>query len=101
MTSGRSMLAMYEVVDARQPGAICSVTQHPPTMSRRSRTRVEYPARARYAAAVSPLWPAPIMTASYFEFGRLDMRPGIGLTCGQKKKRPRLTKLTKVLGKSH
>ena len=44
---GRNMLAMYEVVEARQPGAISSVTQQPPTISRRSRTRVENPARER------------------------------------------------------
>ena len=37
--------AKVHVVDL--PGAISSVTQHPPTISRRSRTRVESPARAR------------------------------------------------------
>ena len=47
MTSGRSMLAMYEVVEARHPGAISSVTQAPPTSGRRSRTSVERPALAR------------------------------------------------------
>jgi hypothetical protein len=47
MTSGRNMLAMYDVVDARHPGAISSVTQHPPTMSRRSSTSVDNPALAK------------------------------------------------------
>ncbi len=47
MTSGRSMLAMYEVVEARQPGAISSVTHAPPTIDRRSTTSVDSPARAR------------------------------------------------------
>ena len=40
---GRSMLAMYDVVDARQPGAISSVTQAPPTTPRRSTTSVAEP----------------------------------------------------------
>ena len=38
-----NMLAMYDVVEARQPGAISSVTQQPPTISRRSKTSVEIP----------------------------------------------------------
>jgi len=58
------MLATYDVVDARQPGAISSVTQQPPTISRRSATSVESPPRERYAPAVRPLWPAPITIAS-------------------------------------
>jgi hypothetical protein len=33
---------------------------------RRSRTATERPARARYAAAVRPLWPAPMTNASHF-----------------------------------
>jgi hypothetical protein len=56
---------MYEVVEARQPGAICSVTQQPPAISRRSRTSVRNPALASSAAAVSPLCPAPTTTASH------------------------------------
>ena len=38
---------MYEAVEARTPGAISSVTQAPPTTSRRSSTIVRRPARAR------------------------------------------------------
>ena len=98
------MLAMYEVVDARQPGAISSVTQHPPTISRRSRTRVEYPERARYAAAVSPLWPAPMTTASNVDFCALDIWPGIrpipGLTYVKKKKTPRLKNYRRPMEKA-
>src|SRR5437870_4034880 len=36
----------------------------PPTRSRRSTTSTRRPARARYAAAVSPLCPAPTTTTS-------------------------------------
>jgi hypothetical protein len=46
MTSGESMLAMYEAVEARQSGAISSIAQHPPATGRRSTTSVEKPARA-------------------------------------------------------
>ena len=64
MTSGRSIEAMYEVVEARTPGAISSVTQAPPTISRRSTTRTFTPARARYQAATRPLCPPPTTMAS-------------------------------------
>src|SRR5215467_5682480 len=65
ITSGRSMLAMYEVVEARQPGATSSVTQAPPITSRRWRTSVARPALASMAPAVSPLCPAPTTIASH------------------------------------
>ena len=45
---------------------ISSVTAAPPTMWRRSSTSTFFPARARYAALTSPLWPPPITTTSYF-----------------------------------
>ena len=45
-------------MEARQPGAISSVTQHPPAVSRASTTSVDRPARASRAPAVRPLWPA-------------------------------------------
>ena len=89
MTSGRSMLAMYDVVDARQPGAISSVTQAPPTISRRSSTSVRRPARARYADAVNPLWPAPTTMASYGSGGARLAHLGrvlLRLTFGQKRR---------------
>ncbi len=47
MISGRSIDAMYDVVEALTPGMISSVTQAPPTTSRRSSTRVFRPARAK------------------------------------------------------
>ena len=37
----------------------------PPTIGRRSSTRVRRPAFARYEAFVSPLWPPPMTIASY------------------------------------
>ena len=42
----------------------CSLTAAPPGTSRRSHTTVSSPARARYAAATSPLCPPPTTTAS-------------------------------------
>jgi len=48
-------------------------------------------------AAVRPLWPASMMTASKIEFERVDM----WLTDGQNKARPRLKKPTKAQEKSH
>ncbi len=48
----------------RWPGHTSSVTQAPPRMSRRSTTQTRSPARARYAPAVSPLWPPPTTIAS-------------------------------------
>ena len=50
-SSGRNMLAIYEAVETRQPGArsgsISSVTAQPPTIARRSSTSVVSPALAR------------------------------------------------------
>ena len=42
----------------------CSLTAAPPGTSRRSHTTVSSPARARYAAATSPLCPPPTTTTS-------------------------------------
>ena len=57
--------------EAGSPGKTSSVTAAPPTTWRRSSTSTFRPARARYAAAVRPLWPPPMTIASYFiaEFG--------------------------------
>ena len=41
MISGRSIEAMYDVVEAPTPGRISSVTHAPPTTSRRSSTRAQ------------------------------------------------------------
>src|ERR1019366_4249363 len=66
MISGRSSDTTYEQTENLKPGKTSSVTAAPPTMWRRSRTRTLRPARARYAADVSPLWPPPTTIASYF-----------------------------------
>ncbi len=55
MISGRSNDSVYAPGEARTPGHSSSVTHAPPTISRRSHTSTERPARARYAAAVRPL----------------------------------------------
>src|SRR6185503_19788463 len=62
--SGRKSDSVYAAGDARTPGYSSSVTQAPPTMSRRSKHSTVSPARARYAAATRPLWPAPITATS-------------------------------------
>src|SRR4051794_6328246 len=64
MIRPRKSDSVYAPGDARTPGHSSSVTQAPPTISRRSNTSTDNPARARYAAATSPLWPAPTTTAS-------------------------------------
>src|SRR4051794_14867113 len=64
MISGRSSDNVYAPGDARTPGHSSSVTQAPPTMSRRSKHSTVSPARARYAAATRPLWPAPMTATS-------------------------------------
>src|SRR3954454_16950271 len=64
MMRSRSSDSVYAPGDARTPGHSSSVTHAPPTISRRSKTSTDRPARARYAAATSPLWPAPTTTAS-------------------------------------
>ena len=46
---------VYAPGDARTPGHSSSVTHAPPPISRRSKTSTDNPARARYAAATSPL----------------------------------------------
>ena len=56
---GRSRLCTYAAVETLKPGQSSSVTQAPPTNSRRSRTSTRRPARARYAAVTNPLCPAP------------------------------------------
>ena len=65
MISGRNNDTTYEHTENWKPGTISSVTAAPPTTCRRSSTSTLRPARARYAAATSPLWPAPITMASY------------------------------------
>src|SRR6185503_3344601 len=64
MISGRRSDRVYAPGDARTPGHSSSVTQAPPTTSRRSKHSTANPARARYAAATRPLWPAPITATS-------------------------------------
>src|SRR5579864_3794844 len=69
-------LARYAAVETRYPGQTCSVTAHPPTSSRRSSTTTLWPARARYAAVTSPLWPPPtIATSNRFPLMRLGRIP--------------------------
>src|SRR6185437_7322954 len=65
MMIGRRRLFTYDAVETLKPGQISSDTQAPPTSSRRSSTSTVRPARARYAAATRPLWPAPMMITSY------------------------------------
>src|SRR5919106_4379550 len=77
MISGRSRETTYEASENRNPGNTSSVTAAPPRTCRRSKTRTCRPARARYAAATSPLCPPPTMTASYRMCGRtLPSPPG-------------------------
>src|SRR5918996_2727561 len=70
MISGRSRETTYEASENRNRGNTPSVTAAPPRTCRRSKTRTCRPARARYAAATSPLCPPPTMTASYRMCGR-------------------------------
>src|SRR6185436_19474717 len=56
--------------ELRKPGWNSSVTAAPPSTLRRSSTRTERPAPARYAAHVRPLCPPPMMTASRPPFAR-------------------------------
>src|SRR5687768_9384126 len=65
MISGRSSDTTYEQTENLKPGKTSSVTAAPPSTWRRSRTSTLRPARARYAAAVRPLWPPPMITTSY------------------------------------
>jgi hypothetical protein len=64
MISGRNNETTYEKTEKRKPGNASSVTAAPPSTCRRSSTTVFRPARARYAALTSPLWPPPITIAS-------------------------------------
>src|SRR5436305_14517159 len=66
MISGRNSETTYEQTEKRKPGNTSSVTAAPPRTCRRSSTSTLRPARARYAAAVSPLCPPPMTIASYF-----------------------------------
>src|SRR3954447_17867643 len=66
MISGRNRDTTYEHTENLNPGKTSSVTAAPPRTWRRSRTTTFFPARARYAAVVRPLWPPPITIASYF-----------------------------------
>src|SRR5205823_3111326 len=50
---------------ASMPAKTSSETAAPPSVARRSSSKHERPARARYALAASPLWPPPTTTASY------------------------------------
>src|SRR3954453_16316636 len=74
MIRPRSRDSVYAPGDARTPGHSSSVTDAPPTMSRRLKTSTDRPARARYAAATSPLWPAPTTIASSTHVSPLDFR---------------------------
>src|SRR5215471_15011807 len=65
MISGRSSDTTYEQTENLKPGNTSSVTAAPPSTWRRSSTSTLRPARARYAAAVRPLWPPPMTIASY------------------------------------
>ena len=65
ITSGCRMPATYAQGDMRMPGHGSAMVQAPPTRSRASSTSTRLPARARYAAHASPLWPAPTMMASH------------------------------------
>jgi hypothetical protein len=62
--SGRSSETTYDATLKRKPGNTSSVTAAPPRTWRRSSTTTLSPARARYAAATSPLCPPPTITAS-------------------------------------
>src|SRR3954468_5882438 len=63
-TEGRKGPTPCRTVEQRNPGANSSVTASPPTTGRRSSTIGRCPAFARYAAAVSPLGPAPTTITS-------------------------------------
>src|SRR6266516_1319887 len=65
MISGRRSPAEYARRENFTPGKTSSVTHAPPTIARRSRTRIFRPALARYAAATRPLWPPPTMIAAH------------------------------------
>src|SRR5689334_16545798 len=65
MISGRNSETTYEQTENLKPGKTSSVTAAPPTRWRFSSTTTRRPARARYAALVRPLWPAPITITSY------------------------------------
>src|SRR3954452_21319622 len=64
MIRPRKSDSVYAPGEARTPGHSSSVTHAPPTISRRSKTSTDSPARAKYAAATRPLWPGPTTTAS-------------------------------------
>src|SRR5689334_15010357 len=79
MISGRSSDTTYEQTENLNPGKTSSVTAAPPRTCRRSRTITFFPARARYAADVSPLCPPPITIASYFicQLSALSYQPSV------------------------
>src|SRR5262245_65580774 len=87
MISGRSSDTTYEHTENLKPGKTSSVTAAPPTRWRRSRTSTLRPARATYAAAVEPLWPPPMTTASYFMSDAASDQP---IHAGQRLRRARL-----------
>src|SRR6266446_10645995 len=68
MISGRSSDTTYEHTENLKPGKTSSVTAAPPSTCRRSSTSTRLPARARYAALTTPLWPPPMTMTSYFVF---------------------------------
>jgi len=55
---GRRRLSRYEARENLKPGTISSVTAAPPTMCLFSKIHVRIPDFCKYAAAISPLWPA-------------------------------------------
>src|SRR5262245_28928062 len=69
MISGLSSETTYEQTENLNPLKTSSVTAAPPRTCRRSSTSTLRPARARYAAAVRPLWPPPITMTSYSPAG--------------------------------
>src|SRR6476659_9129015 len=64
MTDGRRRPTVWTNPGARNPGAGWLPRRIPPVRSARSSTTTVRPALASAAAAISPLWPAPITTVS-------------------------------------
>ncbi|CAB4747363.1 unannotated protein [freshwater metagenome] len=66
--SGKSE-TRYEYLEIRasKPGNARTLVVAPPISPLASKIRTLLPARARYAAATKPLWPAPIMVTSQSE----------------------------------
>jgi len=63
VTDNGSVDGTSEILDRYVSAGLAHVIQEP-TSGLRSRTSTFLPARARYAAVTSPLWPPPTMIAS-------------------------------------